>query len=138
MRRPASRWRLRAAFLAIVLLATPASGASWAATSTVEAPRSELRRLLLAYPLGETGLGGDDAVVALGHGDHRIGLHVARDLAQQQGGYLRTRDVEGVGATFVLGLPLEDTDDTDGTDGTDGHRRHRRPTERLGSHQSSL
>ncbi len=43
MRRPASRWRLRAAFLAIVLLATPTSGASWAATSTVEAPRSELR-----------------------------------------------------------------------------------------------
>ena len=40
-----------------------------------------------------------------------IGLHVARDLAQQQGGYLRTRHVAGGGATFVLGLPLASTDD---------------------------
>ncbi len=40
-----------------------------------------------------------------------IGLHVARDLAQQQGGYLRTRDVAKGGATFVLGLPLDSTDD---------------------------
>jgi hypothetical protein len=40
-----------------------------------------------------------------------IGLHVARDLAQQQGGYLRTRDVGGGGATLVLGLPLDCTDD---------------------------
>ena len=40
-----------------------------------------------------------------------IGLHIARDLAQQQGGYLRTGDVAGGGATFVLGLPLDITDD---------------------------
>jgi signal transduction histidine kinase len=36
-----------------------------------------------------------------------IGLHVARDLAQQQGGYLRLADGKG-GATFVLGLPVDD------------------------------
>jgi signal transduction histidine kinase len=53
-----------------------------------------------------------------------IGLHVARDLAQQQGGYLRTRDVEGGGATFVLGLPLDHTDD--------------QPFEHPGSDESSL
>jgi signal transduction histidine kinase len=40
-----------------------------------------------------------------------IGLHLAHELAQQQGGYLRTRDVARDGATFVLGLPLERTDD---------------------------
>ena len=40
-----------------------------------------------------------------------IGLHLARDLAQQQRGYLRTRDPARGGATFVLGLPLEPTDD---------------------------
>ena len=40
-----------------------------------------------------------------------IGLHLAHDLAQQQRGYLRTRDVARGGATFVLGLPLERTDD---------------------------
>lgn len=40
-----------------------------------------------------------------------IGLHVARDLAQQQRGYLRARDVAIGGATFVLGLPLDCTDD---------------------------
>jgi signal transduction histidine kinase len=49
-----------------------------------------------------------------------IGLHVARDLAQQQGGYLRTRDVAGVGATFVLGLPLARTDQRDEHPGNDG------------------
>jgi signal transduction histidine kinase len=38
-----------------------------------------------------------------------IGLHAARDLAQQQRGYLRTRDVRRGGATFVLGLPLDRT-----------------------------
>jgi signal transduction histidine kinase len=40
-----------------------------------------------------------------------IGLHLARDLAQQQGGYLRTRDDARGGATFVLGLPLGGSDD---------------------------
>ena len=36
-----------------------------------------------------------------------IGLHLARDLAHQQRGYLRTRDLARGGATFVLGLPLD-------------------------------
>ena len=50
-----------------------------------------------------------------------IGLHVAHDLAQQQRGYLRTRDVARGGATFVLGLPLERTDDQrDEHPGNDG------------------
>ena len=38
-----------------------------------------------------------------------IGLHVARNLAQQQDGYLLVHDTEEAGATFVLGLPCDDT-----------------------------
>jgi signal transduction histidine kinase len=35
-----------------------------------------------------------------------IGLHIAHELMQRQGGYLEVRE-QGGGATFVLGLPTE-------------------------------
>lgn len=34
-----------------------------------------------------------------------IGLHIARELMENQGGYLRLRPTAGPGATFVVGLP---------------------------------
>ena len=34
-----------------------------------------------------------------------IGLHIARELMERQGGYLRLRAAEGYGCTFVVGLP---------------------------------
>jgi signal transduction histidine kinase len=36
-----------------------------------------------------------------------IGLHIAHELAQRQGGYLELRDSRSGGATFVMGLPLD-------------------------------
>jgi signal transduction histidine kinase len=38
-----------------------------------------------------------------------IGLHIAHELMQRQGGYLEIRDGKWGGATFVLGLPPADT-----------------------------
>jgi len=35
-----------------------------------------------------------------------IGLHVARSLVEQHGGYLRLKDSERPGTTFILGLPV--------------------------------
>jgi signal transduction histidine kinase len=37
-----------------------------------------------------------------------IGLHIAHELAQRQGGYLQVRDSNAGGATFVIGLPHHD------------------------------
>jgi signal transduction histidine kinase len=41
-----------------------------------------------------------------------IGLHIAHELMQRQGGYLEIRDGARGGATFVLGLPAASTDHT--------------------------
>lgn len=38
-----------------------------------------------------------------------IGLHIARELMERQGGYLRLRASQGRGCTFVLGLPHQET-----------------------------
>jgi signal transduction histidine kinase len=52
-----------------------------------------------------------------------IGLHIAHELMQRQGGYLEIRDGRRGGATFVLGLPAGPvelsprTDDLQGRDG---------------------
>jgi signal transduction histidine kinase len=40
-----------------------------------------------------------------------IGLHIAHELAERQGGYLELRDSRSGGATFVMGLPLHRADD---------------------------
>jgi signal transduction histidine kinase len=39
-----------------------------------------------------------------------IGLHIAHELAERQGGYLELRDSTSGGATFVVGLPLHRAD----------------------------
>lgn len=45
---------------------------------------------------------GERGPASMGQG---IGLHIARELMEKQGGYLRLQSSEGAGATFVLGLP---------------------------------
>lgn len=47
-----------------------------------------------------------------------IGLHIAQELMEQQGGYLEVRDGTAGGATFVMGLPLGRG--ADGPTGPDG------------------
>jgi signal transduction histidine kinase len=49
-----------------------------------------------------------------------IGLHIAHELMQRQGGYLEIRDGRGGGATFVLGIPIAREDDEDPRDDSDG------------------
>lgn len=48
-----------------------------------------------------------------------IGLHIAHELMQRQGGYLEIRDGRAGGATFVVGLPLGRTDHREPHDGDD-------------------
>jgi len=43
-----------------------------------------------------------------------IGLHIAHELMQRQGGYLEIRDGRWGGATFVLGLPARGLGDRPG------------------------
>ncbi len=51
-----------------------------------------------------------------------IGLHIAHELMERQGGYLEIRDSRSGGATFVMGLPRASTDhdETPGTDDSFG------------------
>jgi signal transduction histidine kinase len=48
-----------------------------------------------------------------------IGLHIAHELMQRQGGYLEIRDGRAGGATFVLGLPISRADKKESEDGDD-------------------
>jgi signal transduction histidine kinase len=51
---------------------------------------------------------------------HGIGLHIAHQLMQRQGGYLEIRDGRAAGgATFVLGIPAGQADDEDPRDDSD-------------------
>lgn len=48
-----------------------------------------------------------------------IGLHIAHELMQRQGGYLEIRDGRSGGATFVIGLPSARADNQEPRDGDD-------------------
>lgn len=48
-----------------------------------------------------------------------IGLHIAHELMQRQGGYLEIRDGRAGGATFVMGLPLGRIDHQEPRHGSD-------------------
>jgi signal transduction histidine kinase len=48
-----------------------------------------------------------------------IGLHIAHELMQRQGGYLEIRDGRAGGATFVMGLPIGRTNHQGPPDGDD-------------------
>ncbi|GAB7006823.1 hypothetical protein JCM18899A_42960 [Nocardioides sp. AN3] len=48
-----------------------------------------------------------------------IGLHIAHELMQRQGGYLEIRDGRAGGATFVMGLPAGTINHQGGRDGDD-------------------
>jgi signal transduction histidine kinase len=48
-----------------------------------------------------------------------IGLHIAHELMQRQGGYLEIRDGAAGGATFVMGLPLGHINHQEPRDGDD-------------------
>lgn len=52
-----------------------------------------------------------------------IGLHIAHELMQRQGGYLEIRDGRAGGATFVMGLPIGRIDHQEPTDGDDDDTR---------------
>ncbi|MDH2414800.1 HAMP domain-containing sensor histidine kinase [Nocardioides sp. CER19] len=49
-----------------------------------------------------------------------IGLHIAHELMQRQGGYLEIRDGRSGGATFVMGLPRGHVDQVDHHEQRDG------------------